>query len=261
MEYRRLGSSGLEVSAVGLGTNNFGGRMDYAATEKVVRQCMEVGINFIDTSNSYGATKSEEFIGRAVKGSRDKVLLATKVASAMGQGPNQRGTSRKHVLDEVDKSLRRLDTDYIDLYYIHFPDQRTPIEETMRTLDDLVRQGKVRYIGCSNYAAWQVCEAVWTSRMLHLESFVSVQPQWSMLSRGIERELVPFCQEYRIGILPYFPLAGGFLTGKYRQGQPPPEGSRFQKNPRFGERTLTQRNFAALEQIERFAAQRERPMG
>ena len=261
MEYRRLGSSGLQVSAVGLGTNNFGSRLEEeAACIKVLRHAVDIGINFIDTSNSYGGSLSEQYIGKGITGIRDEVVLATKVFSAVGEGPNQKGASRQHIMREVENSLKRLQTDYIDLYQMHYWDPDTPIEETLRALDDLVHQGKVRYVGCSNYTAWQVCEAVWTSRALHLESFVSAQPHWSMVKREIEQELVPFCQAYNVGILPFFPLAGGFLTGKYRRGEPIPEGTRFQKNPRMGERYLKERNFDILDRLEEFAAERERPM-
>lgn len=260
MEYRRLGSSGLQVSVVGLGTNNFGTRMEEKPSIEVVRQAVDLGINFIDTSNSYGKTLSEQYIGKAMKGIRDKVLVATKVFSRVGEGPNQEGASRLQIMREVENSLMRLETDYIDLYQIHFWDADTPIEETVRALDDLVRQGKVRYIGCSNFAAWQVCEAVWTSRTLHRESFVSVQLNWSMLNREIERELVPFCQAYNLGIIPFFPLASGFLTGKYRRGEPVPEGTRMYTSERSRSRNLTDRNFDVLERLEPFAAERGRPM-
>ena len=261
MEYRRLGSSGLQVSAVGLGTNNFGNRLEEeAACIKVLRKAVDIGINFIDTSNSYGGTRSEQYIGNGIKGIRDEVVLATKVFSPMGEGPNQKGASRQHIIREVENSLKRLQTDYVDLYQMHYWDPDTPIEETLRALDDLVRQGKVRYIGCSNYTAWQLCEAVWTSRALHLESFVSAQPNWSMVNREIEQELVPFCQAYNMGILPFFPLASGFLTGKYRRGEPMPEGTRFQKSPRMGERYLKERNFDILERLEVFATERGRPV-
>ena len=161
---------------------------------------------------------------------------------------------------EVENSLTRLQTDYIDLYQMHWWFADTPIEETLRALDDLVRQGKVRYIGCSNYTAWQMCEAIWTSRMLHLESFVSIQPEWSMLNREIEQELVPFSQAYNIGILPYYPLASGFLTGKYHRGEPIPEGTRLDKIPRMAEQTLIDRNFDILERVERFAAEHGYPI-
>ena len=225
MEYRRLGSSGLEVSEVGLGTNNFGGRMDLRQTQYVVRRSVDLGINLLDTANSYGGSLSEEYIGKSIDGIRDRVLLATKVASSMGDGPNGKGASRSHILEQIEGSLKRLNTDYIDLYQIHFPDPKTPIEETLSTLDDLVRQGKVRYIGCSNFPAWQVARAVEVSRGINLESFVSVQPQYSMLEREVEKELAPCCEAYGLGILPYFPLAHGFLTGKYRRGQPMPDGT------------------------------------
>lgn len=260
MEYRRLGRSGLEVSTVGLGTNNFGGRMDYEPTERVVKQCIEIGINMIDTSNSYGSTKSEEYIGRAVKGNRDKVLLATKFASAMGKGPNQQGTSRTHIMTEVEKSLKRLDTDYIDLYQVHFPDQQTPIEETLRTLDDLVGQGKVRYVGCSNFAAWQIAQAMEVAKARGFEPLISDQPQYSMLRRDVEKEIVPCCQEYGLGIIPFSPLAGGFLTGKYEKGKPGPEGARLSGNSRQAASLFTETNFAVLEQLENFAEERGHTM-
>jgi aryl-alcohol dehydrogenase-like predicted oxidoreductase len=253
MEYRHLGRSGLEVSAIGLGTNNFGRRVDAEGAALVVHQALDAGINMIDTSNSYGGGLSEEYIGRALKGKRHQAIVATKVSSRMGEGPNRAGNSRQHIMSEVHNSLRRLDTDYIDLYQIHFPDPNTPIEETLRALDDLVHQGTVRYIGCSNFTAWQVCEAVWTSRSLGLTSFVSVQPRYNMLDREIEAELAPFCAAYSIGILPYFPLANGFLTGKYRRGEPPPPGARLSQNDRG---MFTDANFELLENLEQFAAER-----
>ena len=260
MEYRQLGSSGLKVSTVGLGTNNFGGRIDAERSAAVLRQCIDEGINFIDTANIYGRSVSEQHIGETVKGVRSQVLIATKVSGGMGDGPNDKGNSRYHIMEQVEASLRRLQTDYIDLYQIHFTDPSTPIEETLRALDDLVRQGKVRYIGCSNFAAWQVCEAYWTSKALNLNAFVSVQPEYSMLNREVERELIPFCEAYNVGVIPYFPLAGGFLTGKYQQGQPVPEGTRFAGNERAQRRTLTEKNFAFLSRIESFAEERGHPI-
>ncbi|MBI2872164.1 MAG: aldo/keto reductase [Chloroflexi bacterium] len=261
MEYRRLGGSGLQVSAIGLGTNQFGGRLDEGQSAQVVHQATELGINFIDTSNSYGRGLSEEYIGKAVKGRREDVLIATKVFSSTGEGPNRRGASRAHILREVEASLRRLQTDYIDLYQMHYYDPNTPVEETLRTLDDLVRHGKVRYIGCSNYAAWQVCEAVWTSRMLRLEQFVSVQPEYNLLNRSAERELVPFCKAYNMGVIPFYPLASGFLTGKYRPDAPPPEGTRLALNPRSRGRFLTEGNFAVLARLEKFGTERGHTVG
>ena len=260
MEYRKLGPSGLQVSVVGLGTNNFGGRIDEEQSATVVHQAVEEGINFIDTAKNYGRGVSEERIGKAVKDIRSQVLIATKFSGPMGDGPNARGNSRYHIMQQVEDSLRRLQTDYIDLYQIHFTDANTPIEETLRALDDLVRQGKARYIGCSNFAAWQVCEAIWTSRALNLTPFVSVQPEYSLLNRTIEHELVPFSHAYNIGILPYFPLASGFLTGKYRQGEAVPEGTRLASNTRAQERTLTEKNFATLTRLETFAEERGHPI-
>ena len=260
MEYRQLGSSGLKVSVVGLGTNNFGFRMDEENSIKVAHKALEDGINFIDTADSYGRGLSEERIGMAFKDTRKDVIIATKVANPVGDGPNMRGNSRHHIMNQVEASLRFLQTDYIDLYQIHRVDPNTPIEETMRALDDLVHQGKVRYIGCSNFDAWQMCEAIWTSRGHNLAPFVTVQPEYNMLNRSVERELVPFCDEYNIGILPFYPLASGFLTGKYRQGEPVPEGTRLAGNQRAQGNTLTEKNFAMLSKLENFAAERGHPM-
>ena len=191
MEQRRLGTSGFTVPLLGLGTNNFGGRSDEAASLKVIDASIDIGANFFDTANIYTGTKSETIIGKALKGRRDKVILTTKFGLSMGAGPNMQGGSRGHILSELDTSLRRLQTDYLDLYQMHMVDRSTPIEETLRTLDDLVRAGKVRYIGCSNYDAWHLVEALHTSRALNLNAFVSVQPYYNLLKRGIERELAP----------------------------------------------------------------------
>ena len=255
MEYRYLGSSGLQVSAIGLGTNNFGGRLDAAASAVVINHALDMGINMIDTSNSYGGAHSEEYIGRALKGKRHQAVIATKVSSRMADGPNNAGNSRKHIMTEVENSLRRLNTDYIDLYQIHWQDANVPIEETLRALDDLVRQGKTRYIGCSNFMAWQVCEALWTSRSLGITPFASVQPKYSLMDRAIEAELTPFCREYRIGILPYFPLENGFLTGKYKRNQSAPQGTRLAEGDRG---MFTDANFDLLEALEAFCAERGR---
>lgn len=254
MNYRQLGKSGLQISEIGLGTNNFGRRLDAEGTAKVLDQALEDGITFIDTANVYGGGLSETYIGQAIKGKRDQYTLATKVAMKMGDGPNQIGASRQHILTEVENSLKRLQTDYIDLYQIHRADPNTPIEETLQTLDQLVSQGKVRYIGCSNYQSWQVCEAIWTSRTHSLVPFSTVQPHYSMLNRDVEKELVPFCKTYGIGILPYFPLANGFLTGKYKRGQQAPDGSRLSENDRG---MFTDKNFDIIESLEKFAQERE----
>lgn len=261
MKYRRLGSAGLEVSVVGLGTNNFGGvliggRMDYNETEKVLKRTIEEGINFIDTANTYGKGLAEEFLGKMLKGNRDRVLLSTKVGNNRGDGPNQYGGSRKHIMEQVEISLRKLQTDYLDLYQIHYYDPFTPIEETLRTFDNLVTQGKVRYIGCSNFAAWQVAEAIGAARLLGTVAFVSVEPEYSMLKRGIERELLPCCRKYKLGILPYFPLASGFLTGKYKRGKEIPRDTRFAVQARRAETILADPNFDVLEKLEVFAVER-----
>lgn len=256
MEFRKLGNSGLKVSVIGLGTNNFGPRMDPQNSARVLHHAIDLGINCVDTSNSYGNGLSEEYIGRAIKGRRNDVILATKVYSPISEGPNTRGASRLSIMREVEESLRRLGTDFIDLYQIHFNDPDTPIEESLRALTDLVRQGKVRYIGCSNFDAWQVCEAIWTSKGAGLEPFVSVQPNYSLLNREVERELIPFCNQYGVGVLPYFPLASGFLTGKYRRGEVPPQGTRLAGNQQAADRALTDRHFDLLEKLENFSAER-----
>lgn len=254
MDYRQLGRSGLQVSAIGLGTNNFGRQLDAKATEVVINHALDMGINMIDTANSYSGGRSEEFIGRALKGKRHKAIIATKVSSRVGEGPNMGGNSRQHILAEVENSLRRLGTDYIDLYQIHWWDPDTPIEETLKVLSDLISQGKVRYIGCSNFKAWQLCEAVWTARASGLASFASVQPRYSMMDREVESELTPFCESYGVGILPYYPLANGFLTGKYVRGQTAPEGTRLADNDRG---MFTEENFDVLERLDSFCAERD----
>lgn len=260
MEYRRLGHSGLQVSVIGVGTNNFGPRIDYPAAERVLLQAVDEGINFIETSNTYGDGQAEAFIGQALRTKRDQVLFATKVVSNRGEGPNMHGGSRKHILEQVELSLRRLQTEYIDLYQIHYYDPHTRLEETLRTMETLVQQGKVRYVGCSNFAAWQVAEAIGIARALGIEPLVSVEPEYSMLKRAIERELLPCCAHFRVGILPYFPLASGFLTGKYRRGQAAAPGTRFSVQTRRAETILTDENFDVLEQLEAFAAARSRPL-
>lgn len=251
MEYRNLGNSGLQVSLVGLGCNNFGMRLDAAGTKAVVEKCLEVGITFFDTADVYGRGLSEEYLGAALKGHRRNVVIATKSVSPMGEGPYWGGASRRYLMDALDDCLRRLDTDYIDLYQMHRPDPRTPIEETLRALDDMVRSGKVRYIGNSNYSGWQIVEAAWVAKTEHLTPFISAQNQYNLLERGIERDVVPAAQKYGLGILPYFPLASGFLTGKYRPGQPAPEGARL-SGP-MGARVLNDRNYEMLTKLEDFA--------
>ena len=261
MEYRRLGQTGLEVSTIGLGTNNFGGRIDFEATKKVLHQTMEEGINFLDCANTYGSGKSEEFIGQVLgKEHRQEMIIATKVGNGpMGgppPGPNQKGGTRHHIMTQVDLSLKRLDTDYIDLYYMHRWDPATPIEATMRALDDLVHSGKVRYLGCSNYTAWQMVEAIWTAKAQNLYNYCCVQPEYSLVVRDVERELVPATQRYGMSLIPFFPLASGFLTGKYSQGEEPPEGTRFAGSPNMGNRYFNDDNWSLLGKLQSFAGER-----
>lgn len=229
MEYRKLGRTGLMVSELCLGTMTFGRETDESGSVELLRLFLEAGGNFVDTADVYEAGLSEEITGRAVRSlgvSREDLVLATKVRFPMGDGPNEAGLSRKHVISGCEASLKRLGTDYIDLYQVHMWDAATPLDETLSALTDLVRAGKVRYIGCSNYAAWHLMKALWTSDSKGYERFVSLQPQYSLVERDIEREIVPACVEEGVGVLPWGPLGGGFLSGKYRMGEKPPEGSR-----------------------------------
>jgi len=261
MEYRNLGKSGLQVSVAGLGCNNFGMRIDRDRTKAVVDKAMDLGVTLFDTADVYGNRgQSEEFLGAALKGHRREAIVATKFTGPMGEGPLWSGASRRYVHEAVEASLRRLGTDYIDLYQIHGPDARTPIEETMRALDDVVRQGKVRYIGCSNFSGWQVVEAQWVARSGHLSPFISAQNHYNLLDRRIERELVAACDAYGLGVLPYFPLASGFLTGKYRRGEAPPEGTRLAAMGDRAGRMLSEGNFETLGRLEEFAESRGRAM-
>jgi aryl-alcohol dehydrogenase-like predicted oxidoreductase len=236
MEYRRLGGSGLLVSALGLGTNSFGKRAGAAASARILDTAIDSGINFIDTANIYAGTASERIIGEALAGSgkRERIVLATKAGLPTGQGANERGSSRYHIQAELEASLRRLQTDYVDLYQIHTFDPHTPLEETLRALEDMVRSGKVRYIGASNYYAWELMKAVGLSDKLGLNRYVSTQISYSLADRTPERELVPMCLDQGVGIIPYFPLAGGILSGKYAASGEAPQGSRAQTDPSFG---------------------------
>lgn len=258
MQLRRLGGSGLKVSAVGLGCNNFGMRIDQAQTRMVVDAALDCGINFFDTADIYGASKSEVFLGEALKGRRDKVVLATKFANPMGEGEYLRGGSRRYIVKAVEDSLKRLHTDRIDLYQMHVPDMNTPVEETLRALDDLVRAGKVLYIGNSNFHGWQIADADWISRANGLERFVSAQNNFSLLERAVEREVLPACERFGLGFLPYFPLASGFLTGKYHRGEAPRQGTRLAAWGKRGAAALNDRNFDRLEALEAWAESRGR---
>ena len=255
---RRLGASALDVSIVGLGGNNFGGRIDSAATSRVVHKAIELGINLIDTADSYGNRGgSEEELGRVLGDKRKQIVLATKFGMPMDDTGGLKGASRSYIMRAVEASLRRLNTDWIDLYQLHQPDPQTAIEETLRALDDLVRAGKVRFIGCSNLSAQQIVEAQETARRHGLTAFVSCQGEYSLLVRDIERELGPTAKAFGLSILPYFPLASGMLTGKYKRGAALPPGSRLLKNARHAQRFASERNWRVVGELGAFAASRD----
>lgn len=256
MKYRTLGNSGLQVSELGLGANNFGWWADEKMSVAVIMRALELGINYIDTADMYDRGRSEEFVGKALKGKRADIIVASKFATPMGDGPNDKGGSRHYIMRAVEASLKRLQTDYIDLYQMHVPDPDTPIQETLSALDDLVRSGKVRYIGCSNFAAWQLCEALWTSRFNHLHAFVTIQVRYNVLERAIETELVPCCRKYGVGVIPWGPLAGGFLTGKYEQGKQAPAGARLAQPVGIYSHIFTDDNWDRLTRLKAFAEKR-----
>lgn len=232
MDYRLLGRTGVKVSSLCMGTMTFGqndwgiGSLSLEEADEMVAACLDAGINFFDTANVYSRGDSEVVLGRAIAGRRNSLVIATKVRGRMGEGVNDLGLSRKHIMDQVEQSLRRLGTDYIDLYQVHCWDELTPLEEILDTLDALVRQGKVRLLGCSNFTAWQLERSMAVSDRRHLARFSTIQPYYSLVGRDIEHEIVPVCRDHGIGILPWSPLAGAFLTGKYRRGRARPEGSR-----------------------------------
>ena len=261
MQQRNLGKSGLLVSIIGLGCNNFGGRIDLEGSRKVVHKALDLGITLLDVADVYGGLgggylgASEECLGHILGERRKDIVLATKFGIAMDKEERLKGASRRYIMRAVEASLKRLRTDWIDLYQVHRPDPLTPIEETLRALDDLVHQGKVRYIGCSNFAAWQVVEAQWTSRHLNLNSFVSCQDEYSLLVRDIERELLPAIDAHDLGLLPFFPLASGLLTGKYKRNAMP-EGARLTATQRLADRYINEANWQRVERLERFAAER-----
>ncbi len=254
MEYKNLGCSGLKVSVVGLGCMNFGMMNDETESAEIVHEAIELGINLFDTADVYGERgKSEEYLGKALGNRRREVIVATKFAGPMSSERfDMQGGSRRYIMQAVEASLTRLGTDYIDLYQMHRFDDDTPIEETLRALDDLVTQGKVRYIGCSNYAAWQITDAEWTASSANLNQYVSAQNRYSLLTRDIEKEVVPACEQFGLGILPYFPLESGLLTGKYPKGEPAPEGTRLQKWANFAASA-----FSSEEKVEKVEALRE----
>ena len=257
MDYRRLGHSGLWVSAVGIGCNNFGAKCDEAATRAVVHACLDAGITLFDTADMYGNRGgSETLLGRILGHHRKDIVLASKFGLPMGEGPYLNGAGRHYIMRAVEDSLRRLRTDHLDLYQVHRPDPATPIEETLRALDDLVRDGKVRYVGCSNFAGWQLAEAEWAARAGGTVRFISAQNEYSLVDRRIEGELVPAANSYGVGILPYFPLANGLLTGKYQRNHAMPDGARMTERPTRAEEVLTDRNWTIAEKVADYAAAR-----
>ena len=260
MQYRSLGNSGLQVSVIGLGTNQFGGKVDQGGVNEIIDGAIDLGINLIDTADAYQGGQSEETLGIALDGKWDKVVLATKGFFPTGDGPNDKGASRFHLLDAVEASLRRLRSDHIDLYQIHRWDVNTPIEETLRVLDDLVRSGKIRYVGASNYLAWQLARANLLAEVRNWVPFVSIQNHYHLFERGLEMEMIPFCNAHNVGILPYFPLAGGFLTGKYRRGEAAPAGSRGESSE-YVQAYMTEANFDRLEALTAWSEARERSVG
>ena len=266
MNYRNLGNSGILVSEIGLGTNNFGRKLNYKESEIIIKSTLDHGINLLDTSDMYSNGLSEEYIGKATKENRDQYIIAskggmnpmpsptdTKVAQRINEGPNKSGLSSVHIKRSVDESLKRLQTDYIDLYQTHIFDPYTRQEETLKALDDLVTQGKIRYIGCSNYMAFELVEGIHISRKYGWAEFATIQPEFSMFEREPESELIHACDKYNVGILPYFPLASGFLTGKYKRDLIPEDGRLAGGNTAWSEKWLNDENFEIIENLELWA--------
>lgn len=251
MEYRTLGKHGVKVSPICLGTMMFGGQTTEQDSIRIVHEALGRGINFIDTANMYAGGESEVVTGKAIADRRGDVVLATKGRQKMGEGPNDQGGSRMHLMRALDDSLRRLGTDYVDIYYYHAPDDDTPIEETMRALDDMVRRGKAHYIACSNFRAWRICEALWTADRLGLHTLACVQPLYNIFNRDIEVEVLPLCREHGIGVVSYSPLARGLLTGKYKPQAEFPEGSRASRSdPRMLQAELRDASIQLSQQIK-----------
>ncbi len=267
MEIRRMGRTGLKVSEICLGTMTFGNQADEATSHAIMDKAFDAGVFFFDTADAYplGSTpemvgRTEEIIGRWLRGRREDIVLATKCRNPMGPRANDTGLSRKHIMDAVDQSLRRLQTDYIDLYQMHAPDPDAPIDETLRALDDLVHSGKVRYIGCSNFPAWEICKALWTSDRLNLLRFDCIQPRYNILFRHIEDEILPLCRDQGLGVISYNPLAGGLLTGRYRKGQELEEQSRFAlpiAGNLYRERYWQQAQFEAVDRLQSYCQERQ----
>jgi len=254
MKYRKLGKTGLMVSEICLGTMTFGNQINEVESTKLIKYAMETGVNFIDTADMYVDGLTEEIVGHALKGVRHSVVLATKVG-AWQSGPtaNDIGLSRKHIMDGIEASLRRLGTDYIDIFYAHIPDNATPIEETLRAMDDLVRQGKIRYLGCSNFLAWELCKALWVSDACNLARFDCIQPPYNLIIRGIEDELLPLCASEKVGVCVFNPLAAGLLTGKHDPNKSPAKGTRFSNKRQgkiYSDRYWSDSNFEAVTRLK-----------
>ena len=256
MDYKNLGRTGAKVSPLCLGCMNFGWGTEEADSVAIIHRALDAGINFLDTADVYGKGASETITGKAIANNRDAYFLASKVHGKMGDGPNDAGNSRVHIIKGCEDSLRRLNVDHLDLYQIHRPQSDIAIDETLRALDDLVRSGKVRYIGTSTFAAWQLCESLWQSEKLNLNRFVCEQPPYNILDRRIERELLPFAQTYGLGVIPWSPLAGGMLSGKYRRNEKGPEGSRYESGKFRSGEAVPDAAWDAIEGIEKLAQEK-----
>lgn len=261
MQYTRLGRTGLKVSTICLGTMTFGGQADQRAGQAIMARAFDAGVTFFDTADVYpmglpDTGTTEEIVGSWLPAHRHELVLATKCVGRVGPGANDVGANRRHIMDAVQASLRRLRTDYIDLYQVHSFDPTTPIDETLRALDDLVRAGTVRYIGCSNYAAWQLAKALWISDKLNIARFDSIQPRYNVIAREIEREMLPLCADQGVGVIIYNPLAGGFLTGKHQRGEPS-EGTRFAFSEMYSQRYWHDRNFDLVDRLVALAGEHD----
>jgi aryl-alcohol dehydrogenase-like predicted oxidoreductase len=271
MNFKRMGRTGLKVSEICLGTMTFGKQADEPTAFAILDLAAGAGVNFIDTADVYPVPPSldlvgrtEEIVGKWLKGKRDQFVLATKCGNAMGEKPNDAGLSRKHILEAIEGSLRRLQTDVVDLYYVHRPDPETPIDETLRALEDVVRSGKARYLGCSNFTSWEIAKSLWTSDRSNLSRFDAVQPRYNLLFREIENEVLPLCRDQGLGVIAYNPLAGGFLTGKYGREREPAGDTRFglfrAPDSLYRERYWKQHHFSAVEELKKFFEPRNRPL-
>jgi aryl-alcohol dehydrogenase-like predicted oxidoreductase len=255
MEFRTLPKTGLKVSRLSFGTMTFGAQTDQATAQRIVDCCLDAGINFFDTANVYNRGAAETVVGKTLKGRRDKVILASKVCNKMGDAPDDVGLSPAAMHKAIEASLQRLGTDYLDLYYLHLPDYATPIEETLETMEELVRAGKVRFPAISNYAAWQVAEILWICEKLGYHPYFISQPMYNLIARGIEEEYLPFCRRFGVAVVPYNPLAGGLLTGKHSRQKGPAPGTRFDGNKMYQDRYWLDDDFAAVEDLRSIAAE------